>query len=432
MAQPIIEVRHLAKSYQIGTSTGVTHACRKIIRHGASRLLGRPACSVEKPREFWALKDINFDVYPGQVVGIIGHNGAGKSTLLKVLSRITSPTLGQAKIRGRMASLLEVGTGFHPELTGRENIYLNGTILGMRKAEIDSKLDQIIDFSGVEQFLDTPVKRYSSGMCVRLAFAVASHLEPELLVIDEVLAVGDAAFQRKCLGKIGQVARGGRTVLFVSHDMSAVQKLCDSAILLQDGKVVKHGDCEDVVASYLNQMSEGLSLPSQDLSALPRGADASGDIRFQKSWIQNAEGKPTNTLRFGEPFRVCMQAHSQRDYDDLSMVVAIDTAVGGRLLTAVSDENGKTYHVKAEGQLNIEAAFDQLTLMPGVYQLSLAIRSGRLGLDTLLYPVSFEVLPLVYGNTPPSSGTMGTIRTATQWRALDTGSQHDGDARTAA
>ncbi|MBA7671962.1 Vitamin B12 import ATP-binding protein BtuD [subsurface metagenome] len=208
------------------------------------------------PHEFWALKDISFDVQQGEVVGIIGRNGAGKSTLLKILSQITEPTEGEIRIRGRVASLLEIGTGFHPELSGRENAYMNGAILGMTKAEIDAKFDEIVAFAEVEKFIDTPIKRYSSGMQVRLAFAVAAHLEPEILVVDEVLAVGDAAFQKKCLGKMGDVAGEGRTVLFVSHNMAAIQTLCTKAIYLDAGRVISMGDVDEQVGVYLNELQK--------------------------------------------------------------------------------------------------------------------------------------------------------------------------------
>ncbi len=208
----------------------------------------------------WALKDINFEVKQGEVLGIIGKNGAGKSTLLKILSQVTTPTTGEIKVKGRIAALLEVGTGFHPELTGRENVFLNGAILGMTKAEIKSKFDEIIDFSGVEKYIDTPVKRYSSGMMVRLGFAVAAHLEPEILIVDEVLAVGDAEFQKKCLGKMKDVAGQGRTVLFVSHNLGAIQNLCDKGIVIQNGEIVYKGDIKNAVNAYLNQSLETISL----------------------------------------------------------------------------------------------------------------------------------------------------------------------------
>jgi lipopolysaccharide transport system ATP-binding protein len=250
----MIQVRDLGKRYRLGGAVQLDQTLPEAVSHAARRLFGRG--DRERPgsdRSFWALRGVNFDVQRGEVLGIIGRNGAGKSTLLKILSEITEPSEGYAAIRGRIASLLEVGTGFHPELTGRENIYLNGSILGMTQREIRGKFDEIVAFSGVEKFLDTPIKRYSSGMTVRLAFAVAAHLEPEILVIDEVLAVGDAEFQRKCMGKMQEVAReGGRTVLFVSHNMSAVNMLCHRAMLLDAGMVAQIGPSNEITARYLD------------------------------------------------------------------------------------------------------------------------------------------------------------------------------------
>jgi lipopolysaccharide transport system ATP-binding protein len=270
MSAPIITVENLSKRYHLGQIGATT------LRESAERFLTRvrlrkttdhrlqttdsqslPSAvsglqsNSDDSSELWALRDVSFEVQPGEVLGIIGRNGAGKSTLLKILSRITEPTSGRAIIRGRVASLLEVGTGFHPELSGRENIFLNGAILGMKKAEIARKFDEIVAFSEVERFIDTPVKRYSSGMYVRLAFAVAAHLDPEILIVDEVLAVGDAGFQKKCIGKIGEVAHGGRTVLFVSHSMTVVCSLCTRAILLEAGCNVKDGDAREVAAAYV-------------------------------------------------------------------------------------------------------------------------------------------------------------------------------------
>ena len=246
--KPIISVEGLGKSYTI-CHEGQTNykSLREEIFKLPLRLLQRGGQSRE---EFWALKDVSFDIMPGDRVGIIGRNGAGKSTLLKLLSRITAPTTGRITLRGRVASLLEVGTGFHPELTGRENIYLNGAILGMTRSEVRRKFDEIVDFAGVEKFLDTPVKRYSSGMYVRLAFAVAAHLEPEILIVDEVLAVGDVEFQKKCLGKMEEVGKGGRTVLFVSHNLSAIQTLCNSAFLIQHGKCIFNGTVARAIDLY--------------------------------------------------------------------------------------------------------------------------------------------------------------------------------------
>ena len=253
MSDFAIKVENVSKKYELGVIGAGTlyHTMWGYLdklKRGGNK-------SIAQEKEFWALKDVNFEIKKGEVMGIIGHNGAGKSTLLKVLSRITEPTTGRITIKGRVASLLEVGTGFHPELSGRENIFLNGSILGMSKQEIKSKFDEIVEFSGVEKFLDTPVKRYSSGMYVRLAFAVAAHLEPEILVIDEVLSVGDAEFQKKCLGKMGELSGGGRTVVFVSHNMGAVRDLCNSCIVMNHGQITYSGNVNDGIDNYLSNTS---------------------------------------------------------------------------------------------------------------------------------------------------------------------------------
>ena len=254
MSDIAIKVENLSKKYLIGR--GQSGSLRETLSNAFHNTFGGHRADVE---EFWALRDVSFEVKQGEAVGIIGRNGAGKSTLLKLLSKITYPTSGKITMNGRVSSLLEVGTGFHPELTGRENIYLNGTILGMSRREVKSKFDEIVAFSGVEKFLDTPVKRYSSGMYVRLAFAVAAHLEPEILIIDEVLAVGDIEFQKKCLGKMDEVAKGGRTVLFVSHSMNAIQKLCNKGILLNQGKISTKGNIDIVIDNYLTPNKENAS-----------------------------------------------------------------------------------------------------------------------------------------------------------------------------
>jgi lipopolysaccharide transport system ATP-binding protein len=261
----------LSKRYVIGE----LHSAYGTLRDSLAAF-GRRAVRREhtgKGQELWALKDVTFEVPQGQVLGIVGRNGAGKSTLLKILTRITTPTSGHAEIRGRVGSLLEVGTGFHPELTGRENVYLNGSLLGMKRREIAAKFDEIVGFAGVERFIDTPVKRYSSGMYVRLAFSVAAHLEPEILIVDEVLAVGDAEFQRRCLGRMADISESGRTVLFVSHNMEAVSRLCDRAILLNEGQVVQQGPSTEVVAGYLQS---GLGLTSE--RAWPDASQPGDDV----------------------------------------------------------------------------------------------------------------------------------------------------------
>lgn len=277
MTQPVIQVRNLSKCYQIrSTKPKPYHSLREDLVDGFKGLL-RGEWGQTQSEDFWALKDVSFDVNQGEVVGIIGRNGAGKSTLLKILSQIVRPTSGEAIIRGRVGSLLEVGTGFHPELTGRENIFMNGAVLGMKRAEIVHKFDEIVAFAEVEKFLDTPVKFYSSGMYVRLAFAVAAHLEPEILIVDEVLAVGDAAFQKKCLGKIGDIAeKDGRTVLFVSHNMTAVKKLCPRVLLLQNGNLKADGLCQVITSDYLK---------NSDLNSFIKQWDIDGEAPQNSSII---------------------------------------------------------------------------------------------------------------------------------------------------
>jgi lipopolysaccharide transport system ATP-binding protein len=294
MSEPAIKISQLGKNYLIGhnkaNSAGyaslresMVSGAHTLMRKTRDMLVGKPIVQGDEVEEFWALNNVSFDVQQGDCVGIVGRNGAGKSTLLKILSRITEPSAGTVSIRGRVASLLEVGTGFHPELTGRENIFLNGAILGMSRREINRKFDQIVDFSEVEKFLDTPVKRYSSGMYVRLAFAVAAHLEPEILVVDEVLAVGDARFQKKCMGRMGEVGKEGRTVLFVSHNMGAVSELCNRAILLADGELVADGGTGSVIEKYLQAGNKSSFIQMQKNSRHPvyvtqmRLADSAGE-----------------------------------------------------------------------------------------------------------------------------------------------------------
>lgn len=298
--KPIITVDGVSKRYTIGKKESYGSLRDEVMDALSSpfrRLFGGGA----SPDPFvWALKDVSFEVFEGDVLGIIGRNGAGKSTLLKILSRITEPTEGRIEMRGRIASLLEVGTGFHPELTGRENIFMNGALLGMSSREIKAKFDEIVAFSEIEKFLDTPVKRYSSGMYVRLAFAVAAHLEPEILIIDEVLAVGDASFQKKCLGKMGEVARGGRTVLFVSHNMTAVESLCKRAVMLNNGSIVKDGPAGAVTADYLYDAARVVLEQTWDDAAAAPGND---QVRLHRLAISAVDRKPDELITIKTPLR---------------------------------------------------------------------------------------------------------------------------------
>jgi len=301
MSTIAIQVENLSKMYEITVGKYRHDTLRDQISDSVRSLFQRNGRSNGQRETFWALKDVSFEVKPGEVLGIIGRNGAGKSTLLKLLSRITEPTSGRAEIRGRVASLLEVGTGFNGELTGRENIYLNGAILGMKKAEIDRKFDEIVEFSGVEKFIDTPVKRYSSGMYVRLAFGVAAHLEPEILIVDEVLAVGDANFQKKCLTRMQNVAKEGRTVLFVSHNMPAVTRLCGRAILLDGGRIVEDGSTHKAVSTYMNSgLSSTASFEWPDPAIAPGGEV----VRLRAVRVRTEDGQITDLIDIRRPVRV--------------------------------------------------------------------------------------------------------------------------------
>ena len=334
MTDTVIRAEALGKRYTLGrASSGRYRTLRDSLAEAIQapwrRLRagnGTPAPAPEE--EFWALRDVSFEIRRGEVVGIIGRNGAGKSTLLKVLSRITEPTSGRIALKGRVASLLEVGTGFHPELTGRENIFLNGAILGMHRSEIKAKFDEIVDFAEVEKFLDTPVKRYSSGMYVRLAFAVAAHLEPEILIVDEVLAVGDAEFQKKCLGKMDEVAkREGRTVLFVSHNMGAIRSLCTTGILLRHGKVVLRSNASDAVNEYLAANdSQGASITWE-----PARAPAAGYIRFRRAFVLDASGEQALDIDSNEAFELCLEYEVLTATSNLRIGFFMQTADGTSL-----------------------------------------------------------------------------------------------------
>src|SRR5215204_1831545 len=271
MSKPAIEVKGVSKRFEIGNTAGGYMLLTEQITERVRRRGRRP-----KGQEFWALRDVDFEVKQGETFGVIGHNGAGKSTLLKILSRITPPTVGEARLRGRVGALLEVGTGFHPELTGRENVFLNGAILNMKRREIQARFDEIVEFADIGPFIDTPVKRYSSGMQLRLAFSVAAHLEPEILIIDEVLSVGDMAFQQKCLGRMETASREGRTVVFISHNLPSVMSLCDEAIMLSEGRIAASGRVPDVIDHYVGDVSSDIERGLRDR----KNRDGNGKLRF--------------------------------------------------------------------------------------------------------------------------------------------------------
>lgn len=369
MSDAAIKVENLSKCYRIGGPVERYQTFRDTLMDVPKALLRRlRGGHAYQDETIWALKNVSFEVKLGEVVGIIGRNAAGKTTILKVLSRVTEPTEGYADIRGRLASLLEVGTGFHPELTGRENIYLCGAILGMKKVEINRKFDNIVGFSGVEKFIDTPVKRYSSGMYVRLAFAVAAHLEPEVLLVDEVLAVGDAAFQKKCLGKLEEVSREGRTVLFVSHNMAAIQGLCSKCYLLDKGNLVMEGQPGDVIERYLSNFLQ------VDTASLNNREDrkGSGKIRFIEVSIVNAKGQPIDYAISGQDMAIAISYSSldSKPVSHLDIHVTFYTVLNQFMFNCSSEGSG--YHFKTlPPKGRIVCHIPELPLAPGTYSFTL-------------------------------------------------------------
>ena len=336
----IIEIKNLGKKYNITHQRGGYVALRDVLMNVLKspfsflKSKAKQVAGMETKEEFWALKDINFEVQKGEVVGIIGANGAGKSTLLKILSQITPPTTGEIKIHGRVGSLLEVGTGFHPELTGRENIFLNGAILGMTRNEMAKKFDAIVEFSGIEKFLDTPVKYYSSGMYVRLAFSVAAHMEPDILIVDEVLAVGDAEFQKKCLGKMEEVTKQeGRTILFVSHNMEAIQNICTKCILMKDGNIKAIGPTSEIISEYLGGTNVSEILIPEDVAPHKEG-------KITSIKIKSSEGQITNNLTIDKPFSIEIEYELRADLPAFPVLIIYNKAISNtHLLASVSNDN---------------------------------------------------------------------------------------------
>jgi len=396
MSDSVIKVEGLGKSYIIGHQSNEKYvALRDVMTNNAKRWWSR----IKNPQyhthdnieEFWALKDVEFEIKAGDRVGIIGRNGAGKSTLLKILSRITEPSTGKVRIRGKVASLLEVGTGFHLELTGRENIFLNGAILGMNKLEIKSRFDEIVDFSGVENFLDTPVKRFSSGMFVRLAFSVAAHLEPEILLVDEVLAVGDVMFQKKCLGKMKEVTSEGRTVMFVSHNMGQIANLCDRVLLIEDGSIRRDGQSKVVIDEYVqSSLSSSTNLQHSD-----------GNI-IESKYVLLREvslyGEKVGTRpRTGSPLNLTLSLEFLIPCSRPGVRVRIRTVQGHELIYLTSTPFGGIVIEKGEGKIFLKLTIDELLLTGGLYILEIGV--NMVGVQDYL-PMSeicqFEVVPVDY------------------------------------
>jgi lipopolysaccharide transport system ATP-binding protein len=385
--RPMIEARGISKLYHIGAPRARYGSLRDSIASWA-RAPFRRRSHAERDPTIWALKDVSFDVMPGEVIGIIGRNGAGKSTLLKVLSRITEPTEGQVRLFGRIASLLEVGTGFHPELTGRENVFLNGAVLGMKRAQIEQQFDAIVSFAEIEKFIDTPVKHYSSGMYLKLGFAVAAHLEPEILVIDEVLAVGDSSFQKKCLRKIGDVARSGRTVLFVSHNLGAVQTLCERAILLHNGRVVAVDDVASVTHRYVNGLVESVSsaeiLPSQHI----RG---DGRVLIKSASLWDGHHRSKGTFLIGESFELRFRFRARTPIRGTFWFFLVNSE-GTVVMSSFQKDTGEPSLLSKEGEVSVTVS--SINLQPGMYVVSAGIFDSMPdAVDWVEGATTLEILP---------------------------------------
>ena len=377
---PIIEIRNISKKYLLGEAAGMYGSFREALTYSLRKAWTPTARSSQNGTDqnsFWALRNISFDVAKGDTVGIIGSNGAGKSTLLKILSRITDPTEGRIKLRGQVASLLEVGTGFHPELTGRENIFMNGAIMGMRKTEIEAAFDEIVAFAGIGKFLDTPVKRYSSGMYVRLAFSVAANLRPEILIVDEVLAVGDVAFQQKCLGKMAEACSQSRTVIFVSHNLAAVEALCNRAVVLQQGAIVFDGTSKEAVQYYLRTLSSESSTDNStwrtDLRSAP-SRPAKYRPWLKRLELYSANGDPlTGSLPVGAPFTAKIYFHLEEPCNSFEAHIGFNTSRGQRIATAYSAFEPDRISGERSGDQVFVCNISSLALVPGEYKLTLGL-----------------------------------------------------------
>ncbi|QDT37009.1 ABC transporter ATP-binding protein [Stratiformator vulcanicus] len=412
MSNYSIKVEDLSKRYRIADTKQQRRTYRSLredLVSAAGSILKRKS----PKHDFWALKDVSFEVQPGEVVGVIGRNGAGKSTLLKILSRITDPTSGRVHLRGRVGSLLEVGTGFHPELTGRENIYLSGTVLGMTRAEIKRKFEEIVEFAGVEEFLETPVKRYSSGMSVRLGFAVAAHLEPEILIIDEVLAVGDAEFQKRCLGKMGEVAKSGRTVLFVSHNMAAVRRMCNAVAVINSGKMTHFGETQEAISKYLQSDRTAEDQASIDLIDYPHRY-GNGNARFARA--EYLSSHPHN-CRF-------------RTHDSIEILLCIDgsSSQSGHFSATCSSEDGtKVLHLSSfddpdyqETVINektfVKITISALPLLPGHYSWSFGLHDiSMMPTDVVMDILPFAILNDSTSRPFATSNRYGYCLTDSTW-----------------
>ncbi|OPY25915.1 MAG: putative ABC transporter ATP-binding protein [Methanocella sp. PtaU1.Bin125] len=410
-----ISVRDLGKRYRIGGSQAYYKTFREAVTNVGTSVVRRLNAGGQAPVAdyIWALKGVSFDVERGDVLGVIGRNGAGKSTLLKILSRITEPTEGRAEIYGRVGSLLEVGTGFHPELSGLENIYLSGAILGMRKAEIEAKMDDIVRFSEADRFLETPLKHYSSGMQMRLAFSVAAHLDPEILLIDEVLAVGDIAFQQKCLGKMGQISKEGRTILFISHNMDAVLSLCNKGLLIENGRAKSIGGIRDIVNEYL-KVNTGLLGEVRLADEPQKGYD---DLKFRAIRIRDARGKVTPIIDMNEDYVVEIEYEITKPVRSAQVAFELFNSVGVCVFcsTDMDNEPENLRSIKQPGTYRARCSLSSSYLRPGAYTIDLSSSIPGVKMLNLFHnAISFEVTGLNIENKL-SQGRRGIITPIFRW-----------------
>ncbi|BDC98599.1 ABC transporter ATP-binding protein [Persicobacter psychrovividus] len=425
MSDTVIKIENLSKIYRLGeVGTGtLSHDlnrwwARMRGKEDPFALVGQTNDRTKQAESdyVYALKDINLEVKQGEILGVIGKNGAGKSTLLKILSRITTPSTGSIKVKGRIASLLEVGTGMNPEMTGRENIYLNGAIMGMSRAEITRKFDEIVDFAGCAMYVDTPVKRYSSGMRVRLGFAVAAFLEPEILVVDEVLAVGDAEFKKKAIGKMQDVSTNeGRTVLFVSHNMASIKSLCTRGIILENGCLTLEDKIESVTKAYIKSNVE---VKSPILGSLERKKGYGVSAKFVGAEILSATEEVVKILRFGEPFKIRLKIIADSSIQNLNVGVRFENTSDVFISSCLSGDSGMYFSAEAESENTIEVRFDSLILNPGDYKMALSIRQGNVFVDQLTNVLPFSVDELPYRNSFIPNGAWGLVAFKPIWNNL--------------
>jgi len=414
MSDRVLLADRLGKRYQLGSMGALHNTLRDALAARWQRAMGRTKAEVSDPKAFWALRDVSFEVSRGERLGVIGRNGAGKSTLLKVMSRVTEPTEGTLKGRGRISTLLEVGTGFHPELTGRENIYLSGAVLGMKRSDIVRRFDEIVAFSELEGFLDTPVKRYSSGMYVRLGFAVAAHLEPDILIVDEVLAVGDLAFQKKCLGRMSEVAGEGRTVIFVSHNIRAVKQLCSRGILIDHGHVVVDSDTDTAIAAYVDA-----TWPLRADGVIPETASriGTGDALLRRAVIQDRNGEPSDRVFLGEPFRISATYEVRKRVEEVIMEIGISAPDGTRIATVGNTDGGGSTLVFEPGLREITVEIDT-ALLPNDFVVDIAMHhSWGLTIDWIERATGFTALNIARDSPDHYRWNVvrGYVRPATRW-----------------